>query len=229
MVKQYAILLLAGDSTRRKGKEKKQFTLLGKKERFLYPLDTFCSCDFFAEIVLVIKKEEEEHVRERTASYPKDRILFAYGGKDRSESVRNGFERLKAEIKGPSFVFIHDGDRPFVSKNLLFELREKEKEADAITLIDPIYDSLLRKEKNTISYIDRKELYAVQTPQVFSSALLKEILDEKMSATDDFQLALAKRVRTAFILGERRNFKVTDSRDLQRAKRLSFALGKKED
>ena len=54
MDKQYAILLLAGDSSRRKEKEKKQFILLGKKERFLYSLDTFFSCSFFTKIVLVI-------------------------------------------------------------------------------------------------------------------------------------------------------------------------------
>ena len=219
MDKQYAILLLAGDSSRRKEKEKKQFILLGKKERFLYSLDTFFSCSFFTKIVLVIKKEDEEH----------GRILFAYGGKDRSESVRNGLKRLDEELEEHSFVFIHDGDRPFVSKELLFQLKEKEKEADAITLIDPVYDSILRKEGESIAYVNRKNVYLVQTPQVFSSAILKEILNEKKSATDDFQLALAKGFKTAFILGERKNFKITDSKDLERAEMLSFAKENKQD
>ena len=229
MDKQYAILLLAGDSSRRKEKEKKQFILLGKKERFLYSLDTFFSCSFFTKIVLVIKKEDEEHVKQRTSSYPKGRILFAYGGKDRSESVRNGLKRLDEELEEHSFVFIHDGDRPFVSKELLFQLKEKEKEADAITLIDPVYDSILRKKGESIAYVDRKNVYLVQTPQVFSSAILKEILNEKKSATDDFQLALAKGFKTAFILGEKKNFKITDSKDLERAEMLSFAKENKQD
>ena len=64
---------------------------------------------------------------------------------------------------------------------------------------------------------------------MFSSAILKEILNEKKSATDDFQLALAKGFKTAFILGEKKNFKITDSKDLERAEMLSFAKENKQD
>ena len=87
MDKQYAILLLAGDSSRRKEKEKKQFILLGKKERFLYSLDTFFSCSFFTKIVLVIKKEDEEHQRYVDRIRAENRTIRTYGEYTEKESA----------------------------------------------------------------------------------------------------------------------------------------------
>lgn len=228
MTKRYAILLLAGYSQRRKEKEKKQYALLDGKERFLYPLDTFLESNRFTKIILVIQKENEERIKEKLLSYPQEKILLCYGGNNRSESVYNGYQAVKKLDPSLSYLYIHDGDRPFVSLGLLSKLKEKEKEYDAITPILPLYDSLLKKEGEDILYLDRRDTYKVSTPQVFVSKVLDDILNERRRATDEFQLALNRGYKVTAIIGEKQNFKITDQEDRKLAKRLSIALNKEK-
>lgn len=228
MTKRYAILLLAGYSQRRKEKEKKQYALLDGKERFLYPLDTFLESNRFTKIILVIQKENEERIKEKLLSYPQEKILLCYGGNNRSESVYNGYQAVKKLDPSLSYLYIHDGDRPFVSLGLLSKLKEKEKEYDAITPILPLYDSLLKKEGEDILYLDRRDTYKVSTPQVFVSKVLDDILNERRRATDEFQLALNRGYKVTEIIGEKQNFKITDQEDRKLAKRLSIALNKEK-
>lgn len=228
MTKRYAILLLAGYSQRRKEKEKKQYALLDGKERFLYPLDTFLESNRFTKIILVIQKEDEERIKEKLLSYPQEKILLCYGGNSRSESVYNGYQAVKKLDPSLSYLYIHDGDRPFVSLGLLSKLKEKEKEYDAITPILPLYDSLLKKEGEDILYLDRRDTYKVSTPQVFVSKVLDDILNERRRATDEFQLALNRGYKVTEIIGEKQNFKITDQEDRKLAKRLSIALNKEK-
>ena len=226
MDNQYLILLLAGYSTRRKEEKKKQFSLLDGKARFLYPLETFLKTGLFSSLVLVVQEEDREEVRRNLALLPKqqrERILLARGGTSRSESVYNGYRAIKEKREPSSYLFIHDGDRPFVSEKLILSLIEKEKEDEAIVPLSPVYDSLLRKEEK-VSYVDRKGICRVRTPQVFSSSCRNEIRSDRKDTTDEFQKALTHGFSCGYVKGESLAFKITDRDERGMAERIAFAL-----
>jgi 2-C-methyl-D-erythritol 4-phosphate cytidylyltransferase len=226
--KAIAVLLLAGNGTRlqKKLKEKKQFYLLQGKELFRYSLDTLITSGLFSEIVLVCAGDDMERTEEIVrSSYRKNSMTFSYvsGGKDRNESVLNALLSLRYR-KGNPLVFLHDAARPFVSASLLKALARKAETCDAVTPILSMHDSLLRKKGKAISYLDRRDLYRVQTPQVFDYRKLLSLYENDgylPTDTDDFSKAVREGLKVGFVRGETMNFKITDSFDMPIAQALS--------
>lgn len=97
-------------------------------------------------------------------------VLTVKGGKTRELSVREGLR--KAEAK---YVLVHDGARPFVSKELVERvMRETEKHGSAVPCLK-ITDSLRGISDGYVSsFPDRDAFVAVQTPQGFETEKLKK-------------------------------------------------------
>ena len=93
---------------------------------------------------------------------------FVQGGETRSQSVYNG---LLALNPNSSVVAIHDGARPYVSTSLisrLFDVAQSSGSAiPAVRLYDTIYNV------QNFKTLNREDLLAVQTPQVFEICLYK--------------------------------------------------------
>jgi 2-C-methyl-D-erythritol 4-phosphate cytidylyltransferase len=71
---------------------------------------------------------------------------------------------------------------------------------------------------HTIS-LDREEIYLIQTPQTFSSDILKKAYKQKFrnEFTDDASVAERSGIRINLIAGETRNFKITFPEDIRLA------------
>jgi 2-C-methyl-D-erythritol 4-phosphate cytidylyltransferase len=145
------------------------------------------------------------------------------GGASRSESVALALGHVDSEL-----VAVHDAARPLATPALfdavIAEL-EGDSGCDAVVAAAPVADTLKRAlAGRVIETVPRSELWAVQTPQVFRSAVLLEALDADpetlAGATDDASLVEAAGGVVRVFPWEKPNLKVTTATDLQIAEGL---------
>jgi 2-C-methyl-D-erythritol 4-phosphate cytidylyltransferase len=148
------------------------------------------------------------------------------GGQARSESVRAA---LRASETGDP-VIVHDAARPLAAREL-FErvLAELEQSgAEAVIAATPVSDTIKEVDADGCSVratLDRRRLWAVQTPQVFRRAALERALSEApeevlRGATDDAWLVERLGGRVRVVDAGPRNMKITTPTDLRLAELL---------
>jgi 2-C-methyl-D-erythritol 4-phosphate cytidylyltransferase len=142
------------------------------------------------------------------------------GGAERQDSV---WRALLAVPEDMDIVLVHDAVRPFVTCGLIDEVLRATVEAGAALCARPIAETVKRVSAGmVVETLDRRGLWAVQTPQGFRAALLREAHDkarrEGVVATDDAMLVerLGQPVRV--VAGLAANVKITTPEDLRRAR-----------
>jgi 2-C-methyl-D-erythritol 4-phosphate cytidylyltransferase len=152
-------------------------------------------------------------------------IVAVEGGATRSESVRRALEAA-----GPGDpVVVHDAARPLLTGELAEEVIAAliaEPGADAAIAAAAVTDTIKRVDAGGAvrETLDRSELWAVQTPQVFRRAALERALDvpveELARATDDAWLIERAGGRVLVVRASEENLKVTTPLDLRVAELL---------
>jgi 2-C-methyl-D-erythritol 4-phosphate cytidylyltransferase len=152
-------------------------------------------------------------------------VVAVEGGAVRSESVRRA---LAAAGEGDPVV-VHDAARPLVTSELVeraIAALEGDAGADAAIAALPVTDTVKRVDSvGAVSEtLDRSELWAVQTPQVFRRAALERALrvpaEELARATDDAWLVERAGGRVIVVRASAENLKVTTPFDLRVAELL---------
>lgn len=221
MEKNVAIVLCAGRGTRMNSEVQKQYLLIKGKPVVFYSLNAFEKCPFIDEIVLVTGKEEIEYCRQEIVEkygLKKVKSIVA-GGKERYHSV---FEGLKA-IESCDYVYIHDGARPFIDKELLQRACDSVHIHKACVVGMPVKDTIkiISPDSFAEHTPDRSTLWMVQTPQVFQYHLVLEAYKNIMQnpgvqVTDD-AMVVEKMGQTKIKLveGSYKNIKITTPEDLE--------------
>lgn len=135
------------------------------------------------------------------------------GGDTRSASVRAG---LRAVSDDAEIVVVHDAARPLATPEL-FELviDTVRSGADAAVPALPVADTLKRVDGDrVVATLDREGVVAVQTPQAFRAAALRESHASGDDATDDAGLIEASGGTVVVVAGDPRNLKVTNVADI---------------
>ena len=140
------------------------------------------------------------------------------GGKERYDSVYAG---LKA-CKDTDFVFIHDGARPFITVEMVERGYQAVVKTGACVLGMPSKDTV--KLADGEGYIketpDRKIVWNVQTPQIFSYKLIctayESMQQKDMSNVTDDAMVVEQETGTRILLveGSYQNIKITTPEDL---------------
>jgi 2-C-methyl-D-erythritol 4-phosphate cytidylyltransferase len=144
------------------------------------------------------------------------KILIAHGGSTRQESVYSGVKAAREDV-----VMIHDGARPFVSRDALERLKQAMETEDACLLTVPCKDTIKKVRDGYVELTyDRSTLAAAQTPQVFRTELIlgcfRKALQEGFTGTDDCSLAERySDVRIKAVEGSYENIKITTPEDLR--------------
>lgn len=142
------------------------------------------------------------------------------GRATRSGSVRAG---LAAVPQSAAIIVVHDAARPLASANLFARVVAAIRDgADAAIPVVPVSDTIKRVTGTRVeATLDRSSLVAVQTPQAFRAAALRQAhAGGEPEATDDAALIEAMGGIVVTVDGERRNFKLTDPDDLIVARAL---------
>lgn len=218
-MKYTAIVLAAGSGKRMNTAVHKQYLDIKGKPVLYYALHAFeqSSVD---EIVLVVGKGETDYCRQEIVEkYGLKKVKkIVEGGKERYHSV---YEGLKA-ADHPDYVLIHDGARPFILKKTIEQTMQEVKKYQACVVAVPVKDTvkIADEEGYAKETPERKYVWAVQTPQVFSYPMIydayeKALQQEDTSITDDamvLEKVTGRKVR--LIEGSYRNIKITTPEDL---------------
>jgi len=109
------------------------------------------------------------------------------GGATRTQSVRAGVAALRP---GHAVVALHDAARPLVPVDLVRDVVAAV--VDDVLAAAPalmVADTLKRVEEDRVAMtVDRDGLVTVQTPQVFRSDVLIDVLSRQIDATDELRL-----------------------------------------
>lgn len=224
--KKYVIVMAAGSGTRMGGDTPKQFLEIGGKAILRRSIEVFLAA---CPDVTVITVLQEHYV----ASWKKYCLssgfvcpqIIAKGGITRFHSVRNALAR----IPEGAIVAVHDGVRPLVTPELVGRMFRQAETVPALIPVVPCVDTMkvLHKKKTGGSaavslcetegaHVDREQLYAAQTPQMFHSEILIDAYSQPydMAFTDDASVVSARGKELSFIIGERFNLKITAPDDL---------------
>lgn len=231
-MKTTAIVLSAGRGTRMNSDVAKQYLPLMGRPVLFYCMDTFQK-SFIDEIILVCAKEDIEYCKEEIVDkYGFSKVSkIVPGGKERYNSVFNGLcaiSDVSGKVSEESYVFIHDGARPFVDMDMLERVLDEVKVHKACITGVPVKDTI--KVSDADGFVcdtpNRSSLYQVQTPQVFDYKLIKdaykEVLDKEqelrekgVSITDDAMIVEAvSDIKVKIVEGSYRNIKITTPEDM---------------
>ena len=221
-----AVITAAGNGLRMKSDKAKPYIELKGRKILEICLDTVVSLEEIDQIIVVIRKDDEDYLKDIIKKYKK-KISYVFGKETRELST---YEGLKAVDKDSKLVLTHDGVRPFASKklfkNIMDELREYKAVISAVKSKDTVKivgEDLL--VKNTPL---RKEVYNVQTPQAFDKEMILSYYEKytksDFTITDDSQLfEIFSKEKIKVVEGEYSNIKITTPED------LIFARGFLED
>lgn len=229
MKKCYAIVLSAGTGSRMGSSVPKQYLPLLDRPVIYYSLKAFEDSPLIDEILLVAGADDLSYVQKEIVDrygFTKVTAILA-GGKERYFSVANALKRLQGK---DGYVMIHDGARPMLTGQIIERLYRGVCEYEAVCAAVPVKDTIkiVDEEGFAVKTPDRKTVYAVQTPQVFSLPLIvgayEELLNHpdvygKISITDDAMVAecvYGKKVK--MLQGSYENIKITTPEDMEVAK-----------
>jgi len=222
----WAVILAAGSGTRlaeAAGGVRKQFLEYWGAPLFWHSARTFSRAAGLRGLVFVFPPDMAGEMEKRVREYDRGENLglkwaVCAGGERRQDSVRNGLSLLPADCDG---VLVHDSARPFASARLVADLIDALNRGarGAIPAI-PVTDTVKRVADGVVVETpDRAGLRAVQTPQAFETALLREAHDraeaEGWQVTDDASM-VERLAEVAVVPGEQGNVKITTPEDLER-------------
>ena len=217
MMKAYAVIVAGGKGLRMGGDVPKQFRPIGGKPVLMHTIEAFRRALDDVEIVLVLPAEQHDYWQKLCKDYKfHSPELIAKGGETRFHSVKNGLSLLPNDIE--AVVGVHDGVRPFVSKETIRRCFAAAAEGKAVVPVVAVVETVRQILPDGKSVTrPRDEYRLVQTPQTFPLALLKEAYQQPFSDafTDDASVVEALGKDIVMIEGNRENIKITTPSDLR--------------
>jgi 2-C-methyl-D-erythritol 4-phosphate cytidylyltransferase len=226
-----AIIVAAG-SSQRMGFDKLFATIAGKP-MIAHTLHAFEHAISVNEIIVVAREDRHDEIRRISyaENFKKVRSIIV-GGERRQDSVRAGLNGLNIDAK---YVAVHDAARPLIGPEQIERVFEQCVISGAAALAEPINDTLKRGDADSIrsrsrhaaqaeqvivvtGSVDRHQLYAMQTPQVFERALIEEAYraahTKNLSLTDEVSAVERFGRKVVLVPNDDFNFKITYPRDL---------------
>jgi 2-C-methyl-D-erythritol 4-phosphate cytidylyltransferase len=214
-----AVIVSAGKGHRFMEGRKKQFYFLAEKPILAHTLDKFESSPLIRSILLVVAQEDMDYcLKEIIEKYRYKKISqIIPGGKRRQESVKNGIDALAKDVE---IVAIHDGVRPFVTREMVEESIRSAIRFGAVVFAMPVKETIkiAHPDGTVLKTLDRESIWQVQTPQTFQVNLIKEAhhkaMEDGFIGTDDASLVERLGMKVHILPGSYTNIKITTPEDL---------------
>jgi 2-C-methyl-D-erythritol 4-phosphate cytidylyltransferase/2-C-methyl-D-erythritol 2,4-cyclodiphosphate synthase len=217
------IIVAAGRGARLGGATPKQYLPCAGRPLLCQTIEALAAAHDFHSITVVIHPDDRPLYDETLAHLTTEiRAMLsppAHGGASRQQSVRKGLE-AQADAR-PDIVLIHDGARPFPSRELTRRAIAAAEAHGAAIPATPVTDTIkqIDVDGRVIASPDRAGLRAVQTPQAFRFELIREAHAKAAGAdlTDDAAVAESAGHAVFVFAGDPANTKVTTMNDLSEA------------
>lgn len=210
------VVVAAGSAKRMEGIDK-ILANLGELPILVHTLYAFQDCDCFDEIIVVTREDLVMKVSQLCKEYNLDKVRkVIVGGEERTHSVRNGLREVRPDAQ---LIAIHDGARPLVTQRILEKTVLRASQTGAAAPAIPVTDTIKQTEDGLITgTADRSSMFAVQTPQIFQSGLIKAAVEKAIAdgevLTDDCACVERLGMKVALTEGSRENIKITTPFDL---------------
>ena len=209
-----AIIVAAG-SSKRVGFDK-LFSKLGDRSVLEHALAAFEKAESVSEIILVCRDPKLAQDAINRARGRKVRAVVR-GGERRQDSVQAGLKEL---AENSEFVAVHDAARPLITPREIERVFSAAQKHGAAVLAAPITDTLKFADANQVvsGSIDRQNVFAMQTPQIFRRASLLEayerISSNSLIVTDDVSAIEHAGGSIVVVPAQDHNLKITYAGDL---------------
>ena len=199
----------------------KQFLPIGGRPVLMHTISRFYEYDKALQIIVVLPVEQQDlwhRLCEEHRFATPHRI--ADGGATRFESSKSGLSLIPDGEEG--VVAIHDGVRPFVSKEVIARCIDTAREEYSAIPVMPVTDTLRYVDRGHSSNVMRDHFRTVQTPQVFDISLAKQAFNQpdRETFTDDASVIESLGVQVNMVEGNKENIKITTPFDLAVAEAL---------
>lgn len=223
-MKTIAVIPAGGRGIRSGTATPKQYLKFNDKELIIYTLEVFQQNKMVDEIIISAENNYINLLNDLKEKYNLSKISkVVKGGETRQDSVYNALKSLN-NVANNDLVAVHDAARPLLSQNVLLNAIDSAKQRGNALVCIKAKDTLIKGKGVVESYLDREEVYYVQTPQIFPYSILmkamKNAYENNFIGTDESMLVRQIGEKVNIVEGSVYNFKVTTAADVEMFGRL---------
>lgn len=191
---------------------------LGGKPVLQRSIEAFITCPDVTDITVVCPQERYDRLELECANKVIQRVN---GGIDRHDSVASGLAALPEDI---SYIAVHDGARPLISKTQIHKVLTATKEHGAAASARPITETVKRANDQhaVCESVDRENLWLMETPQIFRADLLldayRRVAESGTRVTDEVSAMELIGQAVHLVSNDTVNPKITYPADIEQAK-----------
>ena len=165
-----ALLTAAGIGSRMNLDVPKQFVYIKGKPVIVHTMEAFQRHPQIDAIIVVTLGSWIDTVQAYADEYGISKLRWiTVGGETGQESIFKGLEELRNYCNMYDVVMIHDGNRPFVSGEIISDSLATYKQFGSAVAAMPCIEAVFRSDdgKSSSISIPREQLYRTQTPHTY--------------------------------------------------------------
>ncbi len=219
------VIIPAGGKGKRGGTETpKQYLRFHGKELIAYTLEVFQKNSLVDEIIIAAEPGYFPLLNEIKKKFDLTKVSkIVEGGEERQDSVFNALKAINAD--DDDLIAVHDAARPLLPDDILTKAINTAKEKGNALVCLKARDTLLKGDQFVKEYVDRSEMYYVQTPQIFKYGdlmkAMKKAYEKNFIGTDESMLIKELGIDINIVEGSMLNFKVTTMTDIEIFEKLT--------
>ena len=211
-----AIVLAAGKGARLKNRISKPLVVLNSKPVIVYSLETFDRLPFIRDIIVAVNAANRAQIVKTIRRFGIRKVRrVVIGGGRRQDSLGKGLANIDPRT---DVVLIHDAARPFTDKKSIAAAVKTAFTCGAAVVGVPVKATIkaVHRKNFVKKTLDRKQLWEIQTPQVFKKELIVKAFEKfgGTDVTDDAMLVEKLGARVCVVPGSYKNIKITTPEDL---------------
>ncbi|MCJ7554441.1 MAG: 2-C-methyl-D-erythritol 4-phosphate cytidylyltransferase [Ignavibacteriaceae bacterium] len=202
----------------------KQYLKINGKELIVYTLQTFQKNKLIDKIIVAAEPEYFDMLIKLVKKYRLSKLkLIVEGGATRQDSVYNAL--LSSEAEPNDLIVVHDAARALLPNEILTNAISTAKRKGNALVCIKAKDTLIKGNEIVKEYLNREEVYYVQTPQIFKYkdflGAMSKAYKENFIGTDESVLVNRIGRKVHIVEGSVFNFKVTKSEDVELFRKLT--------
>ena len=215
-----AVVIVAAGAGRRMGGVRKQYLEVQGQPVLLRAIRPFLAHPRIASVVVVVPPEDVDDPPPWLGALG---VRLVAGGDERADSVWNGLGELPRET---DIVLVHDGARPFVTREIIDRVLEGAPGGGAVAAV-PATDTIkqVAPEGRIERTLPRSRIWQAQTPQGFPLRALVAAYEraraQGWTETDDSTLVERAGGTVSVVMGAADNIKITRPDDLPVAEAIA--------
>lgn len=231
-MKTIAVIPAGGKGVRSGIATPKQYLKFNDKELIVYTLAIFQQNEMTDEIIISAEGDYINLLNNLKEKYNFSKISkVVKGGNTRQDSVYNALKSMET-VSENVLVVVHDAVRPLLPQNVLTNAIETAKQKGNALVCIKAKDTLVKGNQVVETYLDRDEVYYVQTPQIFLYSILMKAMENAYEnnyiGTDESMLVRQIGEKVNIVEGSVYNFKVTTAEDVEMFEALILAYSRKK-